>query len=160
MNLYKHTDKESSMDKIQELIIHMGLESNHMFILAMICCAMICCAMIIDFLSGVFAAKMNPKIDFQSRIGINGILKKIAALMLLIFFIPLAMTIPGNTGTGLLYVLYFGYLLMEIQSILENYQKIGIDVSLFQNFINRYSKSTMDNNKTNNSNEKEKKEEK
>lgn len=92
------------MDKIQELIIHMGLESNHMFILAM--------------------------------------------------------TIPGNTGTGLLYVLYFGYLLMEIQSILENYQKIGIDVSLFQNFINRYSKSTMDNNKTNNSNEKEKKEEK
>ncbi|EJG4476593.1 phage holin family protein, partial [Enterococcus faecalis] len=90
MNLYKHTDKESSMDKIQELIIHMGLESNHMFILAMICCAMI-----IDFLSGVFAAKMNPKIDFQSRIGINGILKKIAALMLLIFFIPLAMTIPG-----------------------------------------------------------------
>nr|WP_284732901.1 phage holin family protein [Enterococcus faecalis] len=122
--------------------------------------AMICCAMIIDFLSGVFAAKMNPKIDFQSRIGINGILKKIAALILLIFFIPLAMTIPGNTGTGLLYVLYFGYLLMEIQSILENYQKIGIDVSLFQNFINRYSKSTMDNNKTNNSNEKEKKEEK
>ena len=125
VNLYKHTDKESSMDKIQELIIHMGLESNHMFILAMICCAMI-----IDFLSGVFAAKMNPKIDFQSRIGINGILKKIAALMLLIFFIPLAMTIPGNTGTGLLYVLYFGYLLMEIQSILENYQKIGIDVSV------------------------------
>lgn len=56
VNLYKHTDKESSMDKIQELIIHMGLESNHMFILAMICCAMI-----IDFLSGVFAAKMNPK---------------------------------------------------------------------------------------------------
>lgn len=52
VNLYKHTDKESSMDKIQELIIHMGLESNHMFILAMICCAMI-----IDFLSGVFAAK-------------------------------------------------------------------------------------------------------
>ena len=49
---------------------------------------------------------------------------------------------------------------MEIHSILETYQKIGIDVSLFQNFINRYSKSTMDNNKTNNSNEKEKKEEK
>ena len=140
------------MDKIQELIIHMGLESNHMFILAMICCAMI-----IDFLSGVFAAKMNPKIDFQSRIGINGILKKIAALMLLIFFIPLAMTIPGNTGTGLLYVLYFGYLLMEIQSILENYQKIGIDVSLFQNFINRYSKSTMDNNKRKRRNNYEKK---
>lgn len=105
------------MDKIQELIIHMGLESNHMFILAMICCAMI-----IDFLSGVLPQN-ESKIDFQSRIGINGILKKIAALMLLIFFIPLAMTIPGNTGTGLLYVLYFGYLLMEIQSILENYQK-------------------------------------
>ncbi|NSP77358.1 phage holin family protein, partial [Enterococcus faecalis] len=123
MNLYKHTDKESSMDKIQELIIHMGLESNHMFILAMICCAMI-----IDFLSGVFAAKMNPKIDFQSRIGFIGILKTIAALMFLILFILLAMTILGYTFIGLLFVLYFGYLLMEIHSILENYQNLGIHV--------------------------------
>lgn len=78
--------------------------------------------MIIDFLSGVLPQNESKnRLSIKNRI--NGILKKIAALMLLIFFIPLAMTIPGNTGTGLLYVLYFGYLLMEIQSILENYQK-------------------------------------
>ncbi|EME7220926.1 phage holin family protein, partial [Enterococcus faecium] len=113
------------MDKIQEQLTYIGLEINHMYILAMICCAMI-----IDFLSGVFAAKVNPGIDFQTQIGINGILKKIAALILLIFFIPLSVLIPGKTGTGLLYVLYSGYLIMEIQSILENYRKLGIDVIL------------------------------
>ncbi|OTO22237.1 hypothetical protein A5816_002909 [Enterococcus sp. 3G1_DIV0629] len=130
------------MDKIQEQLTYIGLEINHMYILAMICCAMI-----IDFLSGVFAAKVNPGIDFQTQIGINGILKKIAALILLIFFIPLSVLIPGKTGTGLLYVLYSGYLIMEIQSILENYRKLGIDVILFQNFLNRCSKDDLTNKK-------------
>lgn len=103
---------------------------------------------------------MNPKIDFQSRIGINGILKKIAALMLLIFFYPVSNDYSRKyryriTLCTLLWIFING------NSInIRKLSKIGIDVSLFQNFINRYSKSTMDNNKTNNSNEKEKKEEK
>lgn len=97
--------------------------------------AVICIAMIIDFLSGTFAAKINPDIKFKSKTGINGILRKIASMVLLMFFIPLAPLIPGGAGVGLIYVLYVGYLLMELKSILENYKKMGIGTELFEDFI-------------------------
>ncbi|MBM7709640.1 phage holin family protein [Enterococcus lemanii] len=87
-------------------------------------------AMVIDFISGTYAAKLRKKIT--SKIGINGIIRKIASLILLVFFIPVAYIIPGQTGVALLTVLYVGYLGLEIQSILENYRKIGIDTALFQ----------------------------
>lgn len=97
--------------------------------------AVICIAMIIDFLSGTFAAKINPEIEFKSKVGINGILRKIASMVLLMFFILLAPLIPGGTGVMLIYVLYVGYLLMELKSILENYKKMGIGTELFEDFI-------------------------
>lgn len=96
---------------------------------------LICFAMIIDFFSGTIAAKINPEIEFKSKIGINGILRKIASIVLLMFFIPLAPLIPGGAGVGLVYVLYLGYLVMEIKSILENYKKMGNDTSLFEKFL-------------------------
>ena len=97
----------------------------------------ICVAMIIDFLSGTFAAKINPNIEFKSKIGINGIIRKLASVILLMFFILLAPLIPGGAGLGLLYVLYLGYLGMEVKSILENYQKLGTDVSSFRDFLDK-----------------------
>lgn len=96
---------------------------------------LICIAMIIDFLSGTFAAKINPEIEFKSKVGINGILRKIASMALLMFFILLAPLIPGGAGVALVYVLYIGYLMMELKSILENYKKMGIGTELFENFI-------------------------
>lgn len=98
---------------------------------------LICVSMILDFLSGTLAAKISSEIEFKSKVGINGILRKIASIALLIFFIPLAPLIPGGAGVGLLYVLYIGYLLMEIKSIFENYKKMGNDISLFEDFINK-----------------------
>lgn len=86
--------------------------------------SLICIAMIIDFFSGTIAAKINPEIDFQSKVGINGILRKMSSIVLLIFFIPLAPLIPAGAGIGLIYVLYIGYLAMELKSILENYKKM------------------------------------
>lgn len=100
----------------------------------------ICFAMIIDFFSGTLAAKISPDIEFKSKIGIKGILQKIASIALLIFFIPLAPIVPGGAGVGLLYVLYVGYLLMEIKSILENYKKMGNDVTLFFDFLKHIKK--------------------
>jgi toxin secretion/phage lysis holin len=97
--------------------------------------ALICVAMVIDFLSGTLAAKINPNIEFKSKVGINGILRKVASMVLLMFFIPLAPLIPGGTGVGLIYVLYVGYLLMELKSILENYKKMGIGTELFEDFL-------------------------
>lgn len=96
---------------------------------------LICIAMTIDFISGTIAAKINPEIEFKSKIGINGILRKVASIVLLLFFIPLAPLVPGGAGVGLLYVLYVGYLMMEIKSIFENYQKMGVVTELFEDFI-------------------------
>ncbi|MGM0140238.1 hypothetical protein IGI65_002723 [Enterococcus sp. DIV0755b] len=103
--------------------------------------ALICGAMILDFLLGTIAAKVNSSIEFQSQIGIHGILRKMASIFLLIFFIPLSVIVPGGVGTALLYTLYIGYLLMELKSILENYQKMGGTADLFQRFLDSFKSS-------------------
>ncbi|HIZ53841.1 MAG TPA: phage holin family protein [Candidatus Enterococcus avicola] len=113
--------------EINELI-HLMKEQKILYILSLLSVAMM-----IDFLSGVLAAKMNHEI--LSKKGINGIIRKIASTILLVFFLPVALIIPGKTGIVLLTVLYLGYLGMEIQSILENYQKMGIPIALFQTFL-------------------------
>ncbi|WP_438720469.1 phage holin family protein [Enterococcus sp. AZ103] len=105
---------------------------------------LICIAMIIDFLSGTIAAKINPDIEFKSKVGINGILRKVASVVLLIYFIPLAPLVPGGAGVGLIYVLYIGYLCMEIKSIFENYQKMGNDTSLFERFMDNFKSNKKD----------------
>lgn len=105
---------------------------------------LICIAMIIDFFSGTIAAKINPEIEFKSKVGINGILRKVASIVLLMFFIPLAPLIPGGAGVGLVYVLYLGYLMMEIKSILENYKKMGNDTSLFEKFLEYFKNEKED----------------
>lgn len=92
-------------------------------------------AMIIDFISGVYAAKLHKEIT--SKRGINGIIRKVASMILLVFFLPVSLIIPGQTGIALLSVLYLGYLFMEIQSILENYQKIGIDTHYLQKIVTK-----------------------
>lgn len=97
-------------------------------------------AMMIDFLTGTVAAKINPKIDFRSKEGINGILRKICSITLMIFFIPLSILLPNDTGVAFLYVMYVGYLLFELKSILENLNKMGIDVSLFKQFVGLFDK--------------------
>ncbi|HEL0635530.1 TPA: phage holin family protein [Streptococcus equi subsp. zooepidemicus] len=97
-------------------------------------------AMMIDFLTGTVAAKINPNIDFRSKEGINGILRKIYSIALMIFFIPLSILLPNDTGVAFLYVMYVGYLLFELKSILENLNKMGIDVALFKQFIDMFSK--------------------
>lgn len=101
-------------------------------------------AMIIDFLTGTIAAKINNNIKFESQKGINGILRKISSIIVMIFFIPVSVLIPANIGASLLYVLYFGYLLMELKSVLENLNKMGLNIDLFNRFI-----SEMENNKDN-----------
>lgn len=109
-------------------------ESKVLFILMIIAVAMI-----IDFITGTIAAYVNPEIQFKSKAGINGILRKIASMLLLIVFLPVSVLIPGNAGMALVYTLYFGYLLMEVKSIIENVGKNGTDTSLFTHFINKLS---------------------
>lgn len=101
---------------------------------------LILCAMVIDFLTGTLAAKTNPKIEFKSKEGINGILRKISSIALLAFCIPLSVLLPEGIGLGTLQVLYIGYLFFEMKSILENFEKLGIDTALFKEFFEALKK--------------------
>lgn len=102
-------------------------DSKILFILAVICGAMI-----LDFASGTLAAWVNPDIEFKSKIGINGIIRKIASIVLLVFFIPISVVVPGVIGVATLYTLYLGYLAMEMRSIFENYKKFGFETGPLQ----------------------------
>jgi len=117
-------------------------ESKVLFILMIIAVAMI-----IDFITGTIAAYVNPEIQFKSKAGINGILRKIASMLLLIVFLPVSVLIPGNAGMALVYTLYFGYLLMEVKSIIENVGKNGTDTSMFTNLMNKISNGKLEENK-------------
>lgn len=100
-------------------------------------------AMVIDFLTGTVAAKINPNITFVSKAGINGILRKIASIALLAFCIPLSVLLPEGVGLGTLQVLYLGYLFFELKSILENFEKLGVNTVFFKEFLERFSDSQL-----------------
>lgn len=133
--------RKGVITKMFDFLEHFLVDADHKAIYVL---TLICVAMIIDFLSGSLAAKINSEINFLSKVGINGILRKIASMVLLMFFVPLAPLIPGGAGVGLLYVLYVGYLLMELKSIFENYQKMGIGTELFEDFIKTIKKGNDD----------------
>lgn len=95
--------------------------------------------MIVDFVTGTIAAFVNPEIDFKSKAGINGILRKIASMMALIVFLPVSTLLPNGTDMALIYTLYLGYLFFEIKSIIENIGKNGTDTTLFKNVLSKMS---------------------
>lgn len=103
---------------------------------------LIAIAMIIDFITGTIAAVVNPEIEFKSKAGINGILRKIASMLLLIVFLPVSVLIPNGAGLALVYTLYGGYLIFEIKSIVENIGKNGTDTTLFKNILGKFSGDT------------------
>lgn len=101
---------------------------------------LIAIAMIFDFITGVIAARVNPTEMPNSNVGINGILRKIISLLLMVFMIPISILIPGDVGGvpiggSLIYTLYIGYFLMEVLSILENAERMGVETRLFMNFM-------------------------
>lgn len=102
---------------------------------------MIVSAMIIDFLTGTIAAKVNSNITFNSKAGINGILRKLASISIMVFFIPLSVLIPAGAGVALVYTLYIGYLVMELKSIAENLGKMGVDIETLKDIIDLISKN-------------------
>lgn len=100
----------------------------------------ICVLMIIDFITGSLAAWRNPKIAFRSQEGINGILRKLCSIIVLVACIPIAPLVPADAGVAALIVLYVGYLLMEFKSILENLSKMGVEIMPLSEFIDKVEK--------------------
>lgn len=105
-------------------------------------------AELLDWLSGTVAAVINPDIDYKSKIGTNGILRKISFIMVLLLFIPVSVLIPDiegvDIGTIALYTLYLGYLGNVIWSIFENYEKMGKDMKMFKEFWKQLFKTEDD----------------
>lgn len=99
----------------------------------------ICVLMIVDFITGSLAAWRNPSIAFRSQEGINGILRKLCSIIVLVACIPIAPLVPADAGVAALIVLYIGYLIMEFKSILENLGKMGVEISPLNDFLERIS---------------------
>ena len=95
---------------------------------------------IIDFFSGTFAAIINPGIEYQSKIGINGLLRKVQGIVLLTVLIPMSVLLPEQTGVAFLYTIYIGYLILTFKSLVENYGKAKGDTSIFANVADAFEK--------------------
>lgn len=95
---------------------------------------------IVDFISGTFAAIINPKIEYKSKVGINGLMRKIVGLFLLIILVPMSVLLPRQAGVAFLYTIYVGYMIMIFKSLIENYGKMKGDTSIFENVIGVFEK--------------------
>ena len=82
--------------------------------------ALILGANIIDFLLGFINARFNKEVKFNSSKAIYGIVRKLIMFIVLIYFIPVALLVPPPIGLGAIYVLFTGYLLSELNSILSH----------------------------------------
>ena len=102
---------------------------------------------IVDFASGTFAAIANPKI------GINGLIRKVLGVLLLMVLIPMSVLLPEKTGFAFLYSIYLGYLLFTFQSLIENYRKLKGNVTIFQPIIKAFERLAGDKNDKNDNNE-------
>jgi toxin secretion/phage lysis holin len=100
---------------------------------------LILCANTIDMLLGWLNAKFNKSVQFSSSKAIYGIARKMILFILCVFFIPVSMLVPYPVGIGAMYVLFTGYLLSEINSILSHLKLSEDDKSTdkFIDFINK-----------------------
>lgn len=108
---------------------------------------------IIDFISGTFGAIANPEIEYKSKIGINGLIRKVLGVLLLMVLIPMSVLLPEKTGFAFLYSIYLGYLIFTFQSLIENYRKLKGNITIFQPIIKAFEHLYSDKNDTNNKGE-------
>lgn len=95
---------------------------------------------IIDFISGTAAAILNPDIEYKSKTGINGIIRKILGVFLLMILIPMSVLLPERTGFMFLYSIYLGYIVFTFQSLVENYHKLKGNVTIFQPILKAFQR--------------------
>lgn len=103
---------------------------------------------IIDFVTGTIAAIVNPDIEYKSKIGINGLLRKISGVLLLMILIPMSVLLPEKTGFAFLYSIYLGYIAFTFQSLIENYHKLKGNVTIFQPIMKAFQRLIEKDNNT------------
>lgn len=101
--------------------------------------ALILIANILDFLMGWLKAKILPEQKFSSARATFGIARKIILFILLVLFIPFSLLLPDIIGLSALYVLYMGYLVTELFSILGHLNiETDHQIGLFYKYLNKY----------------------
>ena len=103
--------------------------------------ALIMIANLIDFSIGWLKARLDPNVKFSSSQAIFGIARKIFLFIMLVIFIPFSLLLPKSLGLTGLYILYMGYLVSEMISIIGHLSEGKDDktVDMFTEFIALFS---------------------
>lgn len=101
--------------------------------------------MAVDIATGFIQAIVNR--DIKSQKMSNGLLKKLALLLVLITIVPLTILLPDVISVSVIIGVYIIETFNEIVSILENLKKLGIATDMFAPIIQRLSQ---ENNKDKN----------
>lgn len=113
-------------------------DDNHM-IYGLILWLMI--AMIIDFVLGFTIAKFDKEIDFSSFKAKAGIIVKVAEMILVVYFIPVAVKF-GAVGITMYVTMLVGLILSEIYSILAHISTID-DNKHWTDYIKKFLDGTL-----------------
>ena len=96
--------------------------------------ALILMAMMIDLIFATIVAKVQGRDN--SKIGINGMLRKITSIILLVSVLLIIPIVPFNMGVYAVTLFYLNYLRLEVLSLNETYKLInGNESSVFENLI-------------------------
>lgn len=113
-------------------------DDNHM-VYGLILWLMI--AMIIDFVLGFTIAKFDNKIDFTSSKARAGIIVKVAEMILVVYFIPVAAKF-GAVGITMYVTMLVGLILSEIYSILGHISTID-DNNNWTDYVKKFLDGTL-----------------
>lgn len=119
-----------------------GLSSNtELFIIVLL--SIILAVNIFDWFFGWVNAKFNPNVLFESDIALYGIIKKMMYFIVLIMFSFISLVIiPHEISVPAIIVLYIGYLLSELNSILSHLELTndGKEGEMFRTFLTKILK--------------------
>lgn len=97
-------------------------------------------AMIIDFVLGFTIAKFDKEIDFSSFKAKAGIIVKVTEMILVVYFIPVAVKF-GAVGITMYVTMLVGLILSEIYSILAHIS--SIDDNNWTDYIKKFLDGTL-----------------
>lgn len=97
-------------------------------------------AMIIDFVLGFTIAKFDKEIDFSSFKSKAGIIVKVTEMILVVYFIPVAVKF-GAVGITMYVTMLVGLILSEIYSILGHISPI--DDNNWTDYIKKFLDGTL-----------------
>ena len=91
--------------------------------------------MFIDIMTGFIQAYVNR--NLKSRAMSVGLLKKAGLFLVLLGIIPLAVLMPDIIGVSVIIGVYVIEIVNELLSIIENLQKMGVNIKIFGPIMQR-----------------------